>query len=64
MKAILTVSIYFLTIVPSYAYLDPGTGGALIQIIVAAIAGVSVTIAFYWAKFKKFFKKIFYSKKK
>lgn len=62
-KALYIILIYFCTLVPSYAYLDPGTGGSLLQIIVAAIAGVAASIGFYWQKFKNFFKKTFSIKK-
>jgi hypothetical protein len=40
---------------PAYAYLDPGTGSALIQGVIAAIAAVGVTLKLYWHRIKKFF---------
>ena len=44
------------------AYIDPGTGSVIIQMIVAGIAGAFTFIAFYYRKFinflKSFFKKI------
>jgi hypothetical protein len=42
-------------ITPSYAYLDPGTGGILLQILVA----IAAYIGFYYRKTVKFFKNIF-----
>jgi hypothetical protein len=33
---------------PAYAYIDPGTGSALIQGLVAAVAAIGVTLKLYW----------------
>jgi hypothetical protein len=33
---------------PAYAYIDPGTGSALIQGVIAAIAAVGITLKLYW----------------
>lgn len=41
----------------SYAYLDPGTGSYIFQLILAAFVGAAFTIKIYWAKIKTFFKK-------
>ncbi len=38
-----------------YAYLDPGTGSYIIQIILAALVGVAFTVKIYWTKVKTFF---------
>lgn len=40
---------------PAHAYLDPGTGSALIQGVIAAIAAVGVTLKLYWHRIKRFF---------
>jgi hypothetical protein len=41
--AILIFSAYILLIAPpAHAYIDPGTGGMLIQIVIAAFLGVSI----------------------
>mgnify|MGYP001264190277 CR=1 FL=1 len=63
-KALYVILIYFCTFAPSYAYLDPGSAGSLLQVIVAAIAGAVVSIGFYWQKLKNFIKKTFSYKKK
>jgi hypothetical protein len=34
-------------------YLDPGSGSFLIQLLVAAIAGMSIAIGANWAKLKR-----------
>ena len=46
----------------SYAYLDPGSAG-IIQMLLAALAGVFASVMVYWAKFKNFVLKIFKKKK-
>jgi hypothetical protein len=43
----------------TYAYLDPGTGSYIIQIILAALVGVAFTIKIYWTKVKTFFVNLF-----
>ena len=35
-------------------YLDPGSGSFLIQLIIAAFAGLSIAIGANWAKLKRF----------
>lgn len=44
---------------PVYAYLDPGTGSVILNLIIGAIAGLLSFVSFYWQKTKTFFKKIF-----
>ena len=39
------------------AYLDPGSGSFLIQILIAALLGIGVAIRASWSKIKKFFGK-------
>tara|TARA_B100000787_G_C16049458_1_gene230571 strand:+ start:369 stop:563 length:195 start_codon:yes stop_codon:yes gene_type:complete len=41
----------------AYAYIDPGTGGIILQAIIGAIAATSLTIKIYWQKIKEFLKK-------
>ena len=41
----------------AYAYIDPGTGGIILQAIIGAIAATSLTIKIYWQKIKDFLKK-------
>lgn len=43
----------------AYAYLDPGTGSSILQIILAFIAGIGAFFSMYWNKLKFFLKKIF-----
>tara|TARA_B100000886_G_C20341320_1_gene456769 strand:+ start:371 stop:574 length:204 start_codon:yes stop_codon:yes gene_type:complete len=48
----------------AFAYIDPGTGGIILQAILGFIAFVGATITLYWRKFKELLKKIFKSKNK
>ena len=40
---------------PSYAYLDPGTGSMLLQVILGGVAAVGVAIKLYWHKLRAAF---------
>lgn len=40
-----------------FAYLDPGTGSYLIQIIVGGVLGVGIVLKAYWSKIRSLFKK-------
>lgn len=52
---ILTV-VFMLALQPrAYAYLDPGSGGFFIQMLLAALVGLSFTLKAYWKKIKDFF---------
>ena len=42
---------------PSYGYIDPGTGSLIIQSIIGAIAAIGVTLKLYWHKLKLMFSK-------
>ncbi|NHZ87322.1 MAG: hypothetical protein GWP19_15875 [Planctomycetia bacterium] len=46
----------------AHAYLDPGTGSYVLQIILAAFVGVAFTIKIYWTKVKTFFVNLFSKK--
>ena len=37
---------------PSVAYLDPGTGSMVLQMIIAGLVGVSFFIKIYWGRLK------------
>ena len=36
---------------PAYAYLDPGTGSILLQVLLGGAAGVAIVGKLYWHKF-------------
>ena len=39
-----------LTAMPAYAYVDPATGGALVQYVTAGVAGVAILLRLYWKR--------------
>jgi hypothetical protein len=39
-----------------FAYLDPGSGSMLIQLLVGGIAGVAVTVKLYWHRILRLFR--------
>jgi hypothetical protein len=41
------------------AYLDPGTGSIIIQVVIAGLFGVIFVIKLFWGKIKNLFKKLF-----
>lgn len=52
------------TQVNANAYIDPGTGGIILQAIIGFIAAGIGIVSLYWQKFKEKIKKIFKLKKK
>jgi len=40
---------------PAYAYLDPGTGSMLVQMLLGGVAGAMVIGKLYWQQVKAFF---------
>ncbi len=40
---------------PAYAYLDPGTGSIILQLLLGGVAGGIVICKLYWARLKSFF---------
>jgi hypothetical protein len=54
--------LYFLTLIiffpiSAYAYLDPGTGGLIIQVLIASLVGIGVFFKNIKNKFLRLFKK-------
>ena len=52
----------FLIPEPAFAYLDPGTGSYIFQVLVATLIGGLFTIKMYWQKIKDFFGGLFSKK--
>jgi hypothetical protein len=46
--------ITFISATPVYAYLDPGTGSALLQGVLGAIAAIAVVTKLYWYRILRF----------
>ena len=56
-KRIVFLILLMLCFVPStLAYLDPGSGSFIIQMIIASVAGVAYALKMYWAKVTALFK--------
>jgi len=45
--------------IPAHAYIDPGTGGMLLQLLLGGVAGVLVIGKLYWLRIKEGFQNIF-----
>ena len=62
MKKFIKLGIIFLTLnlvysQKAYAYLDPGTGSMIVQIIISAVAGIGCAAAMCKEKIINFFKR-------
>ena len=42
---------------PAHAYLDPGTGSILLQMLLGGVAGGIVIVKLYWHRLTSFFKR-------
>ena len=62
MKLVQFLSILFVILCYSQsaaAYLDPGTGSLILQMLIAGIIGAMFTIKLYWYRLKDFIARIF-----
>ena len=51
MKYLLTITLVLIA-PPAWAYLDPGTGSMLLQVILGGIAAVGVALKLFWHKIR------------
>ena len=42
---------------PAWAYLDPGTGSVILQLLLGGVAGVLIVLKLYWQNFKSVFRR-------
>jgi len=49
---------------PAYAYIDPGTGGMLLQLLLGGVVGALVVIKLYWFRLRQTVKRLFGGKTK
>lgn len=49
---------FMLNVTPNFAYIDPGTGSLIIQVLVASLLGGLFTLKIYWKRVKAFFSRI------
>lgn len=40
---------------PAFAYLDPGTGSIMLQLLLGGVAGALMILKLYWYRIKSFF---------
>lgn len=57
LKCMKTLSIYAFAVLllssgPAWAYLDPGSGSMLLQVILGGVAAVGVVLKMYWYRIK------------
>lgn len=44
---------------PAHAYLDPGTGSYVFQVLIAGLVGAAFGIKMFWRRIKGFFMRLF-----
>jgi hypothetical protein len=44
------------SVVPAYAYLDPGTGSMMLQLALGGVAGALVVVKLYFQRAREFFR--------
>ena len=47
--------LYLVSPLPAYAYLDPGTGSYVFQLLIAGLAGSLFLLKVYWKRIMAFF---------
>ena len=52
---IVTSLSFGLLVSDAYAYIDPGSGSMIIQMIIGALVGVGITVKIYWYRLKEKF---------
>ena len=60
-RAILIFYIFIFSTNTAHAYLDPGTGSMVLQVVLGGIAGIAILGKLFWNRFKELFK---FNKKK
>ncbi len=55
---------FFIFPQPAYAYLDPGTGSYIFQLLIATLFGALFAIKLYWKRIRGFFANLSPKKKK
>ena len=52
-------ALLFIFVQESHAYLDPGTGSFLLQLLLAGLFGLLLTVRIFWKRIKAFFVRLF-----
>lgn len=53
----LSLACFILSTNTSFAYIDPGSGSMVLQVLIASILGILTAIKLYWSKIKSYFSK-------
>ena len=61
---ILVLSYLFVPVRRVQAYLDPGSGSFLFQILIGTLLGLVMSVKLYWGRIRNFFVKFFSRKKR
>ena len=62
-KILVFFALFYLVLAQdAYAYLDPGTGSYILQLVIATFLGAVFTIKIYWGKIKAFWANLFSKK--
>ena len=54
--ALLVLYLIWLSEAPTYAYLDPGSGSMLVQLLLGGVAGAAVIVKLGWQRFRDIFR--------
>jgi hypothetical protein len=46
--------VLFASATPAFAYVDPGSGGMMVQLLLGGVAGLTVLLRLYWQRFTTF----------
>ena len=53
--SIASLAFFGVYIQPAFAYIDPGTGSMVVQVLIGAFVGLGIAIKAYWYKLKEKF---------
>jgi len=54
---VLLFAIFWLTPREAFAYLDPGTGSMLLQLLLGGVAGAIMVVKLYWRQLSRLFRR-------
>ena len=54
---LLTLLLLLVLTLPAYAYIDPGTGSFVLQLIIGGVAGAFVAFKLFWGRLRTRFRK-------
>jgi hypothetical protein len=68
MKKNISIIFYTLLLISltsqAHAYLDPGTGSMMLQIVIASVVGALFSLKIFWSRIKNFFSTVFFKNNK